>query len=304
MTKIKHTLSSIKIGKIILYVVMIGIAFVFLYPFIYMIVNSLMTNEDLNNFSVTWIPRKINFANYSMAANIIKYFSNFKNSLIITILATLGQLISCSMAGYAMARFKNKANNVLFIVMILAILVPVQTIIVPEYLFYSNIGWLNTYAPMVIPSWFGYGLNGALYIFIFRQFYLGFPKSVEEAAKVDGCGFLRVFFNIVFPVSKSSYVVVLVLALVFHWNNSYEPAMFLSEKSMHTVPMGLENIIYTLSLPPEIMSSSYGINADNSLNNAVLMAGVFMVVLPILIAFCFLQKMFIQGIEHTGLTGE
>ena len=80
--------------------------------------------------------------------------------------------------------------------------------------------------------------------------------------------------------------------------------MFLSEKSMHTVPMGLENIIYTLSLPPEIMSSSYGINADNSLNNAVLMAGVFMVVLPILIAFCFLQKMFIQGIEHTGLTGE
>ena len=297
-------LSHIRLGNLILYVIMLGIGFVFIYPFLYMIVTSLMTNEDLNNFSVTWIPRGLNFANYKLAADITSYFNNFKNSFLITVLAIAGQLVSCSMAGYGMARFKNKGNNILFVVMILAILVPVQTIIVPEYLIYSNLGWLNTYMPLVIPSWLGYGLNGALYIFIFRQFYLGFPKSIEEAAKVDGCGFLRVFFNIVFPVSKSSYVVVLVLGMVFHWNNSYEPAMFISDKALQTLPAGLGNIVYTLTLPPEVIQNSYGVNNENALNNAVLMAGTFLVVLPILIAFCFLQKLFIQGIEHTGLTGE
>lgn len=304
MNKLITKFSHIRFGNLILYIIMLGIGFVFVYPFLYMIVTSLMTNEDLNNFSVTWIPRGLNFANYSLAAEITNYFNNFKNSFLITILAILGQLVSCSMAGYGMARFKNKGNNILFVVMILAILVPVQTIIVPEYLIYSNLGWLNTYLPLVIPSWLGYGLNGALYIFIFRQFYLGFPKSIEEAAKVDGCGFLRVFFNIVFPVSKSSYVVVLVLGMVFHWNNSYEPAMFISDKTLQTLPAGLGNIVYTLTLPPEVIQNSFGINGENTLNNAVLMAGTFLVVLPILIAFCFLQKLFIQGIEHTGLTGE
>lgn len=304
MSNFKTKLPPIRLGKIILYIVMSGAAFVFIYPFIYMIVTSLMTNEDLNNFSVNWIPRSLNFENYSLAAEIISYFNNLKNSLLITFLATMGQLISCSMAGYAMARFKNKGNNLLFVIMILAILVPVQTIIVPQYLLYSNLGWLNTYLPLVVPAWFGYGLNGALYIFVFRQFYLGFPKSVEEAAKVDGCGFLRVFFNIVFPVSKASYVVVLVLALVFHWNNSYESAMFISDKTMQTLPSGLENIVYTLTLPPEVMQNSFGVDSENALNNAVLMAGTFLVVLPIFVAFCFLQKLFIQGIEHTGLTGE
>lgn len=304
MMKWLEKIPHIKVGKILLYIVMIGIAFVFVYPFLYMIVTSLMSNEDLNNFSVTWIPRSLKFGNYSLASQIIGYFNNLKNSLLITVLATLGQLISCSMAGYGMARFKNKGNGILFVIMILAILVPAQTIIVPEYLVYSNLGWLNTYLPLVIPSWVGYGLNGALYIFVFRQFYLGFPKSVEEAAKVDGCGFLRVFFSIVFPVSKSSYVVVLVLGIVFHWNNSYEPAMFISNKAMQTLPAGLNNIVYTLTLPPEVMQNSFGINSENALNNAVLMAGTFLVVVPILIAFCFLQKMFIQGIEHTGLTGE
>ena len=116
--------------------------------------------------------------------------------------------------------------------------------------------------------------------------------------------FFLVFFNIVFPVSKSSYVVVLVLGMVFHWNNSYEPAMFISDKALQTLPAGLGNIVYTLTLPPEVIQNSYGVNNENALNNAVLMAGTFLVVLPILIAFCFLQKLFIQGIEHTGLTGE
>lgn len=304
MKKSSIRLPHIRIGRIMLYIVMLGVAFVFIYPFLYMIVTSLMTNDDLNNFSVTWIPRSLNFTNYKLASQIISYFNNVKNSLLITVLATLGQLISCSMAGYGMARFKNKGNSVIFVVMILAILVPAQTIIVPEYLVYSNLGWLNTYMPLIIPSWLGYGLNGALYIFVFRQFYLGFPKSVEEAAKVDGCGFLKVFFKIVFPVSKSSYVVVLVLGMVFHWNNSFEPAMFISDKTMQTLPSGLGNIVYTLTLPPEVMQNSFGINSENALNNAVLMAGTFLVVLPILIAFCFLQRLFIQGIEHTGLTGE
>ena len=165
-------------------------------------------------------------------------------------------------------------------------------------------GWLNTYLPLIVPAFTGYGFKGALYIFIFRQFYLGLPKELEEAARVDGCGFIRTFIRIVFPVARSAYIVVLVLAMVWHWSNYYEPSLFLGNTEMQMLSMSLNNIKATLNLPPEQLDFLYQINDDNALNNATLMAGTLMVVIPIFIAFCFLQRQFIQGVERTGLTGE
>lgn len=293
-----------KIPKVILYLLMIGLSFVFLYPFLYMIANSLKTNDDLYNLTVVWIPRTLAFNNYAMAANIIRYFDNLWNTFLVTALSTLGQVITCSMAGYGMARFRFPGRRLLFIVVILAMLIPTQTLIVPQYLMFGNLDWLNTYKPLIIPAFFGYGLKGALFIYIFRQFYLSFPRELEEAARVDGCGFVRIFVRIVFPVARSSYLVVLVLAVVFHWSDYFEPAIYIGKTNMAMVAQGLENLAYTLTMPPDVLESTFEITDQNVLNNAVLMAACFLVVLPVLIFFIFVQRQFIQGITRSGLTGE
>lgn len=292
------------IPRILLYVIMFGLAFIFLYPFIYMIVTSLKTNDDLYNYLVKWVPSKLNFKNYLLAINITRYWNNLKNSLFVTTIAILGQTMSCSMTGYALARFKFPGKRVLFLIVIFAMLIPSSTIIVPQYLMYGNINWLNTYYPLTVPAFFGYGINGALYIYIFMQFYKGFPKEIEEAARVDGCGFLRIFLKIVFPTVSSSYLVVVVFSMVFNWSSTFEPSMFISKTDMSLVSGGLKNLAYTLTMPPDVMNSSFGITDENALNNAVLMAACFLVVIPILTAFIFLQKKFIEGIVHSGLTGE
>lgn len=299
----KNKITKISV-RVILYLFLFSLSVIFLYPFLYMIVNSVKSNEDINNFTVVWIPRTLHFANYSMAAKIINYFNNLKNSVTVAILATLGQLISCSMAGYSLARYKYFGKGFMSIMVILAMLVPTQTIIVPQYLLYSNMNWLNTYFPLTVPAFFGYGFKGALYIFIFRQFFLGFPKELEEASRVDGCGFIRTYLYIVFPSARAPYLITTVLAVVWHWSNYFEPGMYLSDSSMLLVSQGLKNLSNVLTLSSEAMENTYSITDENALNNAVLMAAAFLVILPMIIMFAFLQKNFVQSIERTGLTGE
>lgn len=291
------------VGKVLLYAVMFGLSFAFIYPFLYMIVNSLKTGDDLYNFTVQWVPRTLDFDNYKMAISLTDYWRKLYNNTLVTVLATLGQLISCSMAGYALARYRFPGRNLAYFFMILALIVPVSTVIVPQYITFANLGWLNTYMPLIVPSFLGYGYKGAMFIFIFRQFYLGLPRELEEAGKIDGCGFIRLFTKIIFPVSRSSYLVVMVLGMVWHWNDYFEPSMYITEKAKTLFSSAILNISAALSLPEGSLESTTGVSTGG-IDNAVLFAGAFLVVLPIVIAFCFLQKGFIQGIERSGLTGE
>lgn len=292
------------IKTVALTVFLIGLAYIFLYPFLYMIINSIKTNEDLYSSVVVWIPRKLHFSNYSMAYSITNYGNGLKNTLIVAVLSTIGQLVTCSMAGYGLSRCRFVGKKTLLFMMLLAMLIPAQTIIVPQYLLYFELGWINTYLPFIIPSWLGCGFKGALFIFIFRQFYSTLPRELEDAARVDGCGFLRTFFLIIFPVSRTSYIVVTVLAMVWHWSNYFEPSIYISKTEMSLLPSSLTNLALTITKPPDVVEKLYGITNENVLNNAVLMAACFMVMIPILLVFAVLQRQFIQGIEHTGLTAE
>ena len=292
------------IPKVVLYAVMLGLSFVFLYPFLYMLVTSFKTSADLNNVLVAWIPRSLEFGNYKMAVQLMNYWKTMSNSAIVTVLGTLGQLISCAMAGYALARFDFFGKRLASMFVILAMLIPTTTIIVPQYLLYGNFGWFNTFYPLIVPCFFGFGVKGALFIYIFRQFFLGQPRELEEAAKVDGCGFIRVFTHIVCPVAKSVFVVVLVLALVWHWSDYFEPSMYLNKADIQLVSMRVQSITEVLKMAAEALESSQGITEETPITNATLMAGTFIVVLPILVVYSMLQKQFIQGIERSGLTGE
>lgn len=294
--------------RIVMYLLILGLAFVFLYPFLYMITTSLMSNADLNSTSVHWLPTEIKFENYAIAKQLLGSTRYATNSLIVTVLATAGHIIACSFIGYGFARYNFPFKKVLFACVMLAFIVPTQTIIIPLYMTYSNLKWLNTYLPLLIPPLFGFGLKGALYVFLFRQFFLTVPKSLEEAARIDGCGFMMTYWRIVFPLAKATIVVAMVLSVVWHWNDFYEPGMYVDQARLSFLPPRLNQIIAAASALPEQqqeMLRNLGLDdGEDTLNNAVVMAGAVIISAPVLIFFAFAQRQFMQGIERTGITGE
>jgi len=293
------------IVKLAIYILLFDLAFVFLFPFLYIVVTSLKTNADLLDITVNWVPRVLKFENYVIAFRALDYMTFFKNSALVTAVATTGHLLACSFVGYGFARYEFPLKKTLFFIVILAFIVPVQTLIVPTYMIFANLGWLNTYLPILVPTFFGLGLKGALFIFIFRQFYLGIPKELENAAKVDGCGFMRTYWFIILPVARSVFLVALVLSLVWHWNDFYEPSIYMSLPQYSMLPTKLYSLAAMVEDPPKELFSLMKLGEDeNRINNAVLMAGTFLVIIPLLVSFAFLQRKFMQGIERTGLTGE
>lgn len=287
--------------RIFYYLVLCSLSFVFLYPFIKMIVTSLMSDSDLLDVTVNWLPNELRWSNYKIAMDQLAYWRYIQNSLIITIGATLGHVISCSFIGYGFARYNFKLKGVCFAIVILSMLVPVQTLIFPLYIQYSKMHWLDTFLPLIVPSFFGYGLNGAFFIFLFRQFFMGLPKEMEEAARIDGCGAFRTFFKIMLPMSKSSILVATVLSFVWHWNDYFEPNIYIKEVIKRVLPSRLPGL-YALVGAEEAMDMV--MEEDGfTFNEAMLMAGTFMVILPVLIVYSFLQKKFMEGVERSGLTG-
>ncbi len=337
--------------RIVMYLLVMGLAFVFAYPFLYMLVTSLMSNSDLNSSSVNWLPTEFKFENFTLASNLIngkqavkltfrefidkslangEELSTFKlftqwvnnnignkkyivNSAFVTVFATFGHVIACSFIGYGFARYRFPLKKVLFALVILAFIVPTQTIIIPSYLMYSNVklngaSLINTYVPLILPTFFGFGLRGALYIFLFRQFYMTVPRSLEEAARIDGCGFMKTYWKIVFPLAKATLVVAIVLSIVWHWNDSYEPSIYVNSPSKQFLPPRINAIITAANALPEqqqeLMRQLGLEDGEDTLNDAVVMAGATIISAPVLIFFAFAQSQFMQGIERSGITGE
>lgn len=309
ISKIKVVLSnprifSKKLIRLLTYLILFDLAYIYIYPFLYMIVTSLKTNADLFDPTVNWIPRSIKLENFVMAFNALSFKQNAINSVLYTVFGTVGHVLSCSLIGYGFARYRFPGKTLLFAIVLTSIIIPVQTLIVPMYLFYANLHLLNSYIPVILPTFFGFGLRGALFIFIFRQFFMGLPKELEDAARIDGCGFIKTFFRIVLPISNAVLLVSTVLAIVWHWNDFYEPEFFAGRTDMLPLPVSIQSIIPLLESPArviQLMADMKVPDAEKVINNAVFMAATVIVVLPILIVFIFLQKKFMQGIERTGL---
>lgn len=290
--------------RLAMYLLLLSAAYIFLYPFLYIIITSLKSNSDLYDITVGWVPRKLVFQNYLIASQLLEYWNSLKNSFVLAVLGTIGHLFSCSLAGYGFARYNFKGKTLLFILVITVMIVPIQTLIVPLYITFANFQWLDSYLPVLVPTFFGFGLRGALFIFIFRQFYLSLPKELEESARIDGCGFLKTYWRIVFPVARSVMLVVTVLSTIWHWNDFYEPVIYIiRNKHLTPLPAMINTFIYVLSSPEyDILLEKLGLDrSEFLLNNATLMAGATLIITPVLIFFSFIQKKFMQGIERTGI---
>lgn len=301
--RVKTKKYSRKVLNILCYLLLIDLAFIFLYPFLYMIVTSVKSYSDINNLSVNWVPTSFQWENYVLAAEAMKIQYGIVNSIIVTVLATIGHVLSCSFIGYGFARYTFPFKKVLFLGVILSATIPIQTMIIPLFITYTNLGMIDTFVPLILPTYLGFGLRGGIFIFLYRQYFLGFPRALEEAALIDGCGRIRSFFRIAMPSSGPATVVCIVLSMVWHWNDYYEPSVYLSASVKKAlVPQMLPNLYQWISN----MSASDIQGAEQLVtlyHDGVVMAATFIAIVPLLIAYAFLQKKFMVSIEHSGLVG-
>ena len=285
------------------YFLLCALSFIFLYPFISMIVKSLMTEDDLVNITVKWLPSRATWSNYSIAFRRMGFRRYVWNNVLVCAVGTLGHVISCALTGYAFARYRFRLKNILFVVVILMMIVPVQVIIFPLYKQYSDWKWLNTFMPLLVPTFFGFGLNGGFFIFLFRQFFMGLPYEMEEAARVDGCGPLRTYARIMLPMAQAPMLVCCVLSMVWHWNDYFEPTIYMSGKpDYRMLPSVLPSLYDLLNKENHTMIQ---VNELEGIifNEAMLMAATFLCIIPIMIAYLILQRRFMEGVERSGLTG-
>ncbi len=305
--RLKHNKSKIKkmsakwIISLFIYSLLIGLAFVFLYPFLYMIFTSFKSQADLNDISVKWILNEIRWENYKTAFNALQYQERLFNTLFVVLLSVAGHILSCSFVGYGFARYNFKFKGFWFALLLLAIIIPTETIIVPLYILFSRIGFVGSYLPIIVPSFFGFGLRGAFYVFIFRQFFLSLPKALEEAAAIDGAGAVKTFFLIALPNARSSALITLVLGVVWHWNDTSEPLIYIEDQARFLLPQMLPNLYSMIgekNISEQILS-----NTAEIFNDAVVMAATTLVIVPLIIFYLAIQSKFMISVERSGITG-
>jgi len=286
------------LAKVIIYFLLAVIAFLYLQPLFYMMSTMVKSVGDLVDPVVQWIPRKLHGQNLADAWRGLHYPEAFTNTLVIALTCSILQVISCAITGYALARLRFPGKTAAFILIIVTFMVPPQITIIPMYTIFGKLGWLNTPLVFIIPAVFAQGLRGALFIIIFRQFFLTQPKALEEAAKMDGASAFRLFFRIMLPLARPAIIVVFLFSFIWYWNMYYEPSMFLNKEFL---PLSLRLSLMQQEL---IGNSAINFNAGvgkDPISEGPKMAAAFLIILPPLIVYTFTQRWFSEGIERTGL---
>jgi len=298
----------------------LGICFMIIYPVIVKISTSFMGLSDLYDNSVLFIPRDFNIEGYRIAWRFMNYPKYLVNTVCLSLGVSILQAAACTLIGYGLARFNFPGSRLLFILVILALVVPPQMIMIPVFLnfrffdFYGilkkPINLLGTYWPFIITAATGMGLKNGLFIYIIRQHFRSVPKDLEEAALVDGAGIFRTFYKIMLPSATSVLLIVFLFGFVWQWNDVYYSQLYLRD-SGRLLSFGLESIRssysdfvrsypYAYSLGERIGRAATGSEQEITIINN---AGMVLFITPLLIMYAFLQKFFVESIERTGLVG-
>jgi multiple sugar transport system permease protein len=267
---------------VVLLVVAIGTS-VFVIPFIWMVTTSLKSLEDLGATTVQWIPSKLHWENYVEATRTFPFWRYTFNTLVIAVFATVGKLLSGSLAGYAFARLRWPGRGFWFAVVLSILMLPSMATLVPTYILFHKLGWLNTYLPLTVPYWF---LSTPFSIFLIRQYYMTIPNELSEAARIDGASELRIYAQIILPLSKPVFAALAVLSFVRHWQELQEPLIYLTRTHLYTLSIGLLSFRTTTL-------TYYNL----------LMAASVLTLIPTITLFFLAQRYFTEGISVTGLKG-
>ena len=217
-----------------------------------------------------------------------------------SVLSAIFQTVSCAIIGYSLGRFKFRGKNLIFFLVVIVLLIPPQTTILASYGLWSSFELINTWGPIVIPCIFGLGYRGALFVLIYMYFFQRIPDVLDDAARIDGAGPLRVFFQIMLPLVKSAIAIVCIFSFVWHWNDNYETPTYMFSENVMTLQPKLENIRTYYS--QYVTAGDVGASIfEKAMSEPMLFAGCLMVMLPVLIVYIVGQKQLTQGIERMGI---
>ena len=304
--KLRHRRSLI--SQIVVYVLLIVVSYQFIYPLLRMLAMSVMSQSDIINPTVEWIPRSLSFSNLLVASRVMKVPRTLINSIWFACLLAFCQTLVSTFTGFAFARFEFKFKNFWFFMMLLSFIMPVPLVLIPRVMMFvtiqqnTNMQMIGTVIPQVLLSLFGQGIYSTILIMIFFRFFKMIPLTLDEAASIDGATPFQVFYHIAIRMSLSTILVVFLLSMVWNWNETYVTTTFLRNKIalLPTQLSAFDNIFDSVIQA----TSQPGQAGDMRINEAYKMSATFISVAPLLILYAFVQKKFIEGIESTGITGE
>lgn len=264
------------------YAILILGAALFAIPFLWMVSISLRAPEEVTAPGLHLIPSKILWSNYARALTIMPFHLYLYNTLKVTLLAVVGSVLSSSIVAFAFARLRAPGRNTLFMIMLATIILPPEVTMVPRFVIFRGLGWYDTLLPLIVPSFFA----SAFFVFLFRQFFLTIPSDLEDAAKIDGCGPFRTFWQVFLPLSKPVLITVAVFSFVAHWNDFMSPLIYLNSVDKRTLALGLATF-----------QDVWGVDIVS------MMAASTAVLIPVLVIFILAQRYFVQGVVMSGIKG-
>ena len=289
-SSIKHEIKSSIIGikwsrriqNTLVYVVLIFGALILMIPFFWMLSTSLKTIDEVQTWPIMWLPSRLVWSNYPDVFVKIPFARFLSNSVVISVGGIVGSLVSSSIVGFGFARLRFPGRNFLFFVMLSTLMLPTWVVIIPHFIMFNAIHWTDTFLPIIVPAFFG----NAFYIFLFRQFFMGIPRELEDAARIDGCNTFRIFLQIFMPMTKPIIATVSIFAFFYYWNDLIYPLVYLRSQLNFPVSLGMR-MFQTQN--PGVVDYPH------------LMACAMMTLLPCVILFFSFQRLYIQGVVVTGV---
>ncbi len=264
------------------YAVLTILALVFAIPFVWLITTSLKPPAQLFRLPIEWVPNPFAWSNYPQALTMIPFFVYLKNTVYITLFNVVASVISCSLIAYGFARIRWPGRDALFIVLVSTLMIPFPVTLIPTFLIFRDLGWINTPHPLTWPAFCG----NAFFIFLLRQFYMTIPEELSSAAKIDGASEFQIYRLIILPLARPALAVVALFTFLANWNDFLGPLVYLSDRDQYTLAIGL-----------------YGFLSRSGTAFGPLMAAATMIVAPVVVLFFLTQRTFIQGITLTGIKG-
>lgn len=271
-----------KILRFFVYLLVIGASLTFITPFFWMVATSLKSDAQIFASPPVWFPWPPHWENYTLAAKEIPIFQYLLNTLFITVTATAFVVIASSLAAYGFSKIHWRGRDKLFFVLLATMMLPAQVTMIPQFVLFDKLGWVGSFKPLIVPSLFG----SAFFIFLLRQFFLSLPAELSDAAKIDGCSEFGIFTNIVAPLAKPAILTCVFFSFVAHWNDFMGPLIYLTDDSMYTLSIGLQQY---MGLYQQQWSH--------------LMAISTVMVLPVLVFFLALQRTLVKSLVLSGIKG-
>lgn len=279
MTQTRHSMLS----RLIVYALLSAGGALCLLPLLWTISTALKTPENVHRFPPQFIPHPAQWSNFQTAWTALPFTLFVGNTLFITVLATLGQVLTGSLVAYGFARFRFRGRNALFYLMLSTMMLPGQVTMIPVFLLWRQLHLIDTFWPLIVPAWFG---GGAFNIFLLRQFFLTVPRELDEAALMDGASYPRIWWSVLLPLSRPALVTVTLFSFLAHWDDFTGPLIYLNSSEKYTVSIGLR-----------MFQDSFGVSFEQ------VMAASLLHILPAIVLFFLAQRWFLKGVSLSGLGG-